>query len=77
MLIASDAESYGQGKKKKKAAEAEKVSPQQDHCNRGHQVYRSRGGQHLMFGKPGSDFRHQDQVPKDNPGMRQNNQGCI
>jgi hypothetical protein len=70
MLIASDAESYGQRKKKKKAAEAEKMSPQQDQCNRGHQGYRSGRGQHLIVCKPRSDFRHQDQGPKDGPGVR-------
>jgi hypothetical protein len=70
MLVASDHEPYGQGKKKKKAAEAEKVSPQQHQCNRGHQIYRSRGSQHLMVCKSRSDFRHQDQVPEDDRGMR-------
>ena len=70
MLRASDHEPYRQGKKKKNAADAEKVSPQQYQCNRGHQVYRNRGGQQLMVCKPRSDFRHQNQVPEDDPGMR-------
>ena len=70
MFTASDHEPYGQRKKKKKSAEAEKVGPQQHQCNRGHQVYRDRGGQHLVLCKPRSDFRYQNQVPKDDPCVR-------
>ena len=69
MLLAADHEAYGKGKQKKKAAEARRASPQQHQCNRGNQVYRRRGGQHLKVCKPRSDFRHQDEVPEDYPGM--------
>jgi len=69
MLLAADHQPYGKGKQEKKTAEARRMSPQQHQCNRGNQVYRRRGGQHLKFCKPRSDFRHQDQVPEDDRGM--------
>jgi hypothetical protein len=70
MLVASDAESNGQRKKKQQSSETLKISPRQYQCKQGDQGYRGRGGQHLIASKPRSDFRHQDQVPEDGRGMR-------
>ncbi len=58
MLITSDAEPNGQGKEKKQASDTRKISPQQYHRKRGHQGYRSRGGQHLIGCESRSDFPH-------------------
>ncbi len=77
MLHASDDEAYGEGKKKKNATEAEKMSRKQDQSHDGHHIDRSQGLEDLMSGKARSDFRHEDQMPIHDFGMGQNNERCV